>query len=130
MCRDLKHQDNLQASLELQNLNSSGFSSPPHPYKPPELNLWGNLQEVPPDKCGIVMRPDLIQMEADEILYAPISLSWVTGCERTILVKNNHYGAQLSSSTVLMGSFSSHQFWCTIAPNTLMFSITKYIAIG
>ena len=49
MPRDLKHQDTLQASLEIQNLNSLECSSPPHQYQPSELNLPGSIQEVPSD---------------------------------------------------------------------------------
>ena len=49
MCRDLKHKDILQVYLAIQNMKLPFFLSSPQKYQPPELNLPGNLQEVPTD---------------------------------------------------------------------------------
>ena len=57
--RYLKHLDILQASI--QNLNSPEFYSPPKPYKPPEHNITGNLQEVTPDLQWIQTLPYQVQ---------------------------------------------------------------------
>ena len=57
MYRNLKHQETLQVSLEIQNLKPPGFFSPPHPDQLSELNLPDNLQEVTPNLQYIQPHP-------------------------------------------------------------------------
>ena len=45
--RNMKHKYSLQVSLAIKKHKPPCFSSPPHPDQPSELNLPGNLQEVP-----------------------------------------------------------------------------------
>ena len=99
----MKHQENLQASLKTQNMNSSGSFSPPQSYQLSELNLSDKLQEALPDRQYIHTCPSqvwnsmisyLIRVEDDSRLYAPIYSSQVTVRGGNILVKEHHYSAQ------------------------------------
>ena len=129
--RDLKHKETLQASLEIQNLKlppKSCFYSPLQPYQPSKINLPGNIKvfcntykasNLSCHKCGISMIFDLIQTEAVSRWYTPISSSWVTGCERPILIQEHHSGAQHSSSPKMMGSVSP--------PPVMVYQITHYV---
>ena len=47
--RDLKHQENLQSPLTIQNLKSPASFLPPQLYKQTEPSLPVKMQEVPPN---------------------------------------------------------------------------------
>ena len=66
--RYLKHKETLWASLEIKKLKSPFFSSLPEKDQPSELNLAGNLQEVPPYLKDIQPFPSQVY-NFDDILF-------------------------------------------------------------
>ena len=59
--RDLKHQEALQASLEIQNLKSPASFSPPQIYQPTEPSLLIELQVIPTDLQDIQLHPSQVR---------------------------------------------------------------------
>ena len=114
--RYLKPQETLHSSLAVQNLKSSEYFFCPRYINRQNQAFQSSYKKCHPiykipnlvhHKYGITTILDLIQMLTGTRWYAPIRYSRVTGCGGPILVRDNHSGAQHSSSPALVDIVSS-----------------------
>ena len=137
--RDLKHQEALQASLEIQNLKSPASFSPPQIYQPTEPSIAVELQVVPPDLQDI--HPRLLQLWNFEEIGFDTNGTWKKMvCTYKFFTGDRIWRTQTGEKAPFWctspifnradGKISPPLWWCTNEPTTLKISITTYPVIG